>query len=275
MLCRYVGRRAREKKDPTNPFRQTADFLSKADLTFINLESPFSDKGRRAEHGLVFKAEPEMIEGLVLAGVDVVSTANNHTRDSRSRGVEYTLDWLRQHSIQPVGTGKTAEKAHEGVVVIRNGIRFGFLAYTYDQSNGNWKDVDDRIAMTDPPEVMVRDVAALKKKADVVIVSMHNGIEYQRKPNKGQIDFARRAIDAGAALVIGHHPHVTQTVENYKDGVIFYSLGNFVFDQFWSRRTQEGEIAEAIFEDKRLVKTRTIPVKVGRDGPYFPKPSGQ
>ncbi len=87
-----------------------------------------------------------------------------------------------------------------------------FLGYTFDQKNGNWKDIDPRIALADPA-VVVRDVAELKKRCDVVIVSMHNGIEYQPKPSEAQITFAHAAIDAGAKLVIGHHPHVVQPSE--------------------------------------------------------------
>ena len=127
---------------------------------------------------MIFKAEPEMIAALELAGIDVVSTANNHARDQGSHGVEFTLDWLDRHQIAAVGTGKSAEAAHAGVVIERNGLRFGFLAYTYDQSNGNHADVDDRVAVMDTAR-MREDVARLSSsvaaRADVIIVSMHAG----------------------------------------------------------------------------------------------------
>jgi poly-gamma-glutamate capsule biosynthesis protein CapA/YwtB (metallophosphatase superfamily) len=271
MLCRDVGRRIRETKDPTHPFVKIAPFLSSADLTFVNLESPFADKGPRGEEGLIFRARPETIAGLVLAGVDVASTANNHTRDCGDHGVLYTIDWLRQHQIEPVGTGETPEQAHAGVVLERHGIRFGFLAYTFDQSNGNWHDVDWRVAMLDIP-TMQQDVAALLKKADVVIVSMHDGWEYQPKPSPEQVVFAHAAIDAGATLVIGHHPHVTQPMEHYGRGVIFYSLGNFVFDQFQRVETQHGEIAEVVFAGKDITRAGVISIRITRDGPELEPP---
>ena len=141
MLSRHVARVAREQRDPAFPLRDLAPVLQAADIAFVNLESPFSDRGAVVERGMIFKAEPEMIAALELAGVDVVSTANNHARDQGSHGVEFTLDWLERHQIAVAGTGSSAEAAHAGVVIERNGIRFGFLAYTYDQSNGNHTDI--------------------------------------------------------------------------------------------------------------------------------------
>ncbi len=271
MLCRDIGRRIRETNDPAHPFVKIAPLLASADLTFVNLESPFADKGPRGEEGLVFRARPETIAGLVLAGVDVASTANNHTRDCGDHGVVYTIAWLREHHIEPVGTGENQEQAHAGVVLERHGVRFGFLGYTFDQSNGNWHDVDWRVAMLDIP-TMQADVASLLRKAEVVIVSMHNGSEYQPKPNRMQVEFAHAAIDAGATLVIGHHPHVVQPMDHYGRGVIFYSLGNLVFDQFQRVETQHSEIAEVVFAGKEITRAGSLPIRITRDGPEMEPP---
>lgn len=271
MLCRDVGRRIRAAKDTALPFRKMGSFLEAADLTFVNLESPFADKGPKGESGLVFRAKPETIDGLVLAGVDVASTANNHARDSFDHGVSYTISWLRQHHIEPVGSGVTQEAAHEGVILERHGVRFGFLGYTYDQKNGNWRDLDPRIAVMDAA-VMEKDVAALRKRSDVVIVSMHAGLEYWKKTAPYQVDFARKAIDAGASLVIGHHPHVIQEMERYRGGAIYYSLGNFVFDQFQRTATQHGEIAEVIFSGRDIAEANSIPIRIKHDGPEIEPP---
>jgi poly-gamma-glutamate capsule biosynthesis protein CapA/YwtB (metallophosphatase superfamily) len=266
MLCREVGRRIRASGDPAHPFHKIAPLLKSADLTFVNLESPFADRGPGGESGLIFRARPEAIAGLVEAGVDVASTANNHARDCGDHGVEYTVSWLRQHNIEPVGSAETAERAHQGVVLARHGIRFGFLGYTYDQSNGNWRNVDERVALADA-YAMRRDVLRMRQRADVVIVSMHHGIEYERQPSPAQMVFARMAIDAGASLVIGHHPHVTQPVEYYRGGAIFYSLGNLVFDQFQRAETQRGAIADVRFLGTQLASVELIPVRITHDGP--------
>ncbi len=206
------------------PFRKIAPLTAAADITFVNLESPFSDRGRYYEGGLVFHAAPDTIAGLKLAGVSIASTANNHSRDCGAHGVEFTVAWLRSHGIAPLGTSESEAATHRGVVLVRNGIRFGFLGYTFDQQNGNWHDIDKRIAMTDIA-ALCRDVTALRKRADVVIVSMHNGLEYMPKPTKAQIAFAHAAIDAGARLVIGHHPHVVQPGENYHAGFHLLLVG--------------------------------------------------
>ena len=261
MLSRYVGARARHQSDSAAPLRDLAPLLSSADIAFVNLEAPFSDRGHPVEKGMVFKAEPEMIEALRVAGIDVVSTANNHARDCGRYGVDFTIDWLAKNGIAAVGTGHTAEEAHRGAVIERNGTRYGFLAYTYDQSNGNHPDQDDRIAMLDPKR-MAADVVSLRSRADVVIVSMHAGVEYQKQPNAEQRRFAQTAIDAGATAVIGAHPHVTQPVESYRDGVIFYSLGNLVFDQFQRQETQHGLIADLRFTGSKLTSYNAIPVDI-------------
>jgi poly-gamma-glutamate capsule biosynthesis protein CapA/YwtB (metallophosphatase superfamily) len=266
MLTRDVGRRIHERHDPALPFRHIATYFSSADLSFVNLESPFSKTGKRTESGLIFNADPENIAGLVLAGVDIASTANNHARDCGGKGVEFTYSWLKSHGIQPVGTGLSAACTHEGAVLTRHGVRFGFLAYTYDQSNGNWHDRDDRVANIDL-DAMRRDVASLRRRSDVVIVSMHNGIEYQRNANLQQKEFAHAAIDAGALLVIGHHPHVRQEMEPYRSGVIFYSLGNLVFDQFQRFETQWGELAEIRLLGTTIDSAMLVPVRITRDGP--------
>jgi poly-gamma-glutamate capsule biosynthesis protein CapA/YwtB (metallophosphatase superfamily) len=266
MMSRYVGSLAAAKQDPAWPLRDVASLFSGADLAFVNLEAPFSDHGPPSKNGMIFKAAPNMIAGLELAGIDVVSTANNHARDCGSYGVEFTLDWLAKHGIRAVGTGANGDAVHEGVVVERHGVRFGFLAYTFDQSNGNYKDKDERVAMLDAVRA-ARDIASMCRRADVVIVSMHAGTEYRPQPNEQQKQFAHAAIDAGAKMVIGHHPHVVQPVEEYGTGVIFYSLGNLVFDQFQRKETQVGRVVEAFFIGKMLIKYEVIPVDIVKTVP--------
>jgi poly-gamma-glutamate synthesis protein (capsule biosynthesis protein) len=266
MFSRAVRREILDTHDSSLPFRKIAPLLKAADVTFVNLESPFSDQGPYLLGGLVFHAAPQMVEGLKLAGVNLASTANNHARDCGSHGVEFTLSWLRSHGIRPLGSAETERAAHEGVVFARNGVRFGFLGYTFDQKNGNWKDIDPRIALADPL-VMMRDVLQLSKRCDVVIISMHSGVEYQPKPSAAQIAFAHAAIDAGAKLVIGHHPHVVQPREKYRDGLIYYSLGNFVFDQYQREATQHGEVVQVSFLGREILETHEMNVRITASGP--------
>jgi poly-gamma-glutamate synthesis protein (capsule biosynthesis protein) len=268
MLSRGVRREILAARDPALPFRKIAPLLATADLVFVNLESPFSDRGPYHPEGLIFHAAPEMIAGLELAHLSVASTANNHTRDCGAHGVEFTVQWLCDHNIAPVGSSESERKTHQGAVLTRNRVRFGFLGYTYDQQNGNWHDIDKRIALADIAQ-MRRDVQDLRARCDVVIVSMHHGIEYMPQPSNAQVEFAHAAIDAGAKLVIGHHPHVIQRREMYHHGLIFYSLGNFVFDQFQREATQHGEIAEVDFLERQILVANTWPVRITPTGPQI------
>lgn len=268
MLSRHVGRLSRFENDAAWPFRRLAPFLAGADLAFVNLESPFGRSGPRTDRGMIFKAEPEMIEGLKLAGIDIVSTANNHARDAGAEGVNYTLEWLAGHRIAAAGTGGDRAAAHQGAVLARNGVRFGFLAYTYDQKNGNYPHEDERVAMMDATAVRA-DVKKLTASADVVIVSMHAGREYEPQPTPSQAAFARAAIDAGASVVVGHHPHVPQPVEKYGGGVIFYSLGNLVFDQDHRPETRQGLLAEVRFRGASLEGYALRRVLIRRGQPFL------
>jgi len=251
MLARFVWMTAQQHKDPAWPFQKIAAVFREADLAFANLESPFAETGPYFENRMVFRTHPSMVEGLLAAGIDVASTANNHSRDAGPRGIEYTLEHLNKHGIEGVGTVRGAADKHEGVVMERKGVRFGFLAYTFDQRNGNHLNDDPRVAMMNPVSLPA-EIAALRTKCDVVIVSMHAGVEYVPRPNAQQTRFARAAIDAGATVVVGHHPHVFQPAERYKDGVIFYSLGNLVFDQQERPGVRQGAIAEVDFLGSQL-----------------------
>lgn len=260
MLSRHVAARMRASKDPALPFRKIAPFFHAADLAFLNLESPFSDKGAPPVAGMVFKAPPEAIAGLQLAGIDVVSTANNHSRDQHEYGILYTLDWLEKHRIAAIGTGRDEAAARRGVVLSANTVKFGFLGYTYDQRNGNHKDDDGRINGLNIVRLR-EDVAAIRKLSNVTVVSMHAGVEYAKAPHPAQQQFARAAIEAGATLVIGHHPHVVQPCEEYHTGVICYSLGNLIFDQT-APGTNDGLVVEAEFKGFSLRRIRTHRIRI-------------
>ena len=269
MLSRHVAQRMKASGDNTLPFRKIAPFFKEADLAFVNLESPFSDKGNPPTAGMVFKALPAGIEGLLAAGIDVVSTANNHTRDQHEYGLIYTLDWLEKNKIAAVGTGRDEAAARRGVVLTANTVKFAFLGYTYDQRNGNHKDDDNRINGLDIVRLR-EDIAAIRQISNVTVVSMHAGVEYAKTPHPQQQQFARAAIEAGATLVIGHHPHVVQPCEEYQTGVICYSLGNLVFDQT-APGTNDGLVVEAEFKGFSLRKLRTHKVRIIDTVPEFAK----
>jgi hypothetical protein len=270
MLSRNVANKMYQAQDFTLPFRNVADITKNADIAFANLESPFNDTGSHFIDGsLVFNADPKSVEGLKFAGFDILSTANNHSMDQGQKGLEYTLNLLNQNQIIPSGTSSPSIALVEPVIQ-HNDILFGFLSYSYTAYNDGGKSKSPNIKDANDLTGLKQDILAMKgHTADVVIVSMHAGTEYKRTPNPSQIDFAHAAIDAGADLVIGHHPHWIQTVEKYKDKWIFYSLGNFVFDQMWSQDTREGLTLLATFETLHIPDPQNL--TAGEDKMGFTK----
>ena len=215
------------------PFASTAALLRSADLTFANLEGPLVAGCPLTTSGMRFCAPPENIQSLLFAGIDLVSVANNHIFDYGQSGFEQTIAALKQVGIEPVGFDSHPIKEVRGV-------RFGFLAY-------------DLVSHQLDPQTLKADLASVRPQADVVVVSFHWGVEYTDQPTAQQKQLAHLAVDHGADLVIGHHPHWIQPEEQYQDKYIFYSLGNFVFDQMWSQPTRTGLIVTATFQGKKLI----------------------
>lgn len=265
MLSRTVGERIRITGDPKAPFLKTAEILEEADITFCNLESPFYDEKPPIEGEMIFGADPETIEGLKYAGFDVVSLANNHFGDQGVAGMNFTLSHLNKNEIEFIGAGESEVKAREPRIIERNGVKFAFLGYNDTQSairKGYAATSEKPGVAVLTKENLTQDIKRAKKKAHVVIVSIHWGVEYEQSPTERQKMFAHLAVDSGASVVLGHHPHVVQPVEEYKDGYVFYSLGNFVFDQMWSEETRNGLIARIFFEGGQIKKVETIKVTI-------------
>lgn len=242
MLGRSVMIEALEKKgDARYPFLKIGERLRDADLAMVNLENPVISDCPRYEHGFIFCSIPVMLEGLNWSGVDIVNLANNHTQNFGKEGLEETKKYLAKDGIEWVGDGNL-------VVKEVNGTRFGFLGFDFVSnvlSEDDWE-----------------KIAKAAGEVDVLIVNVHWGWEYQAESNANQKEWGRKMIDLGAKLVIGHHPHWTQEVEEYKDGVIYYSLGNLVFDQMWSEETRKGEVVEVDFVGKEIVNRAVWPTYI-------------
>jgi len=265
MLSRTVGDIISATSDPRAPFLETVEILEEADITFCNLENPFYDGEPQNGDRMIFGADPETIEGLKYAGFDIVSLANNHFGDQGTAGMSFTLSHLDENEIEYTGAGENELKSREPTIIERNGVKFAFLGYN---------DVKSAVRMgyaatADKPgfavltrDNLIQDIQYAKERAHVVVVSIHWGVEYEETPTERQITYAHLAIDSGASLVLGHHPHVIQPVEEYEDGYIFYSLGNFVFDQMWSEETRIGLIARIFFQGGEIERVETIEVTI-------------
>lgn len=261
MLSRGVGARMAAKGDWTHPFHKVAEMLRSADLTFANLECPISDAGRERGHLYSFRADPRALEGLLFAGFDVVSLANNHAYDWGPEALLDTIQRLDKAGIRAVGAGANDREAHYPVVVDLEGVRVAFLAYVSIEPRAASAGAEKPgVAWLDPEQVLA-DIRFARPLADILVVSPHWGIEYAPKPELWQVELARRMIDAGADFVVGHHPHVVQPFEEYAGGWIAYSLGNFVFDQK-PPSTRRGLLLKVTLRGKRIVEVSTLPTVI-------------
>ncbi len=264
MLSRVVGSTMIKMNDYNYPFLKTRSILKKGDIVFANLETAITP-GRPIKTGeMSFRSDPQVARAMRSAGISVVSLANNHVPNFGSKGISDTLAYLDKAKILHAGAGMDLAAALKPALFSVKGITFAVLAYNdSDVVPASYGAAAKRAgtALMDVP-TMTNAVKAAKKKADIVVVSMHSGTEYKATPNARQTRFARAAIDAGAAIVIGHHPHVVQTAEKYKGKYIIYSLGNFVFDQMWSRQTRQGMTAAITFNKMGVTGISFTPVLI-------------
>ena len=257
-----------EKEGNSNfkfPFLKILSELNEADILFGNLEGPISERGKKVGSIYSFRNDPKVIEGLTFAGFDVLSLANNHAFDYGREAFEDTLKRLKEAGIEYLGAGFNEKEAYSPIIKEVNGTKIAFLAYT-NLGSPYWKatGISSGIARIDWEnlEEIKKDIENVKSQVDILIVSLHSGEEYQKTPTQFQIEFSRMAVEAGADLVVGHHPHVVQPIEKYKEGYIAYSLGNFVFDQSFSEETMRGQILKVLIENGKIKTVIPIRIKI-------------
>ena len=268
MLGRTVNSRSLDMGDTKYPFEKVADKLREADVVFANLESPIVHGCPRIESGFSFCADIKMTEGLTFSGIDIVTLANNHNLNFGKNGLNDTEEILTEKGIKQVGLGSFE-------IIEKEGIKFGFLGFDF---------VSDTLIPADLE--LIRDA---DNKVDFLIVGVHWGNEYKALANNWQKTWAKEIVKAGADIVVGHHPHWVQDMECFENvkktrgadtdplqewtrfaplesgcplgsKSVYYSLGNFVFDQMWSEETKKGLAIELTFENGKLVKEERLPV---------------
>jgi poly-gamma-glutamate synthesis protein (capsule biosynthesis protein) len=239
------------QQDTLRAFRDF-DLLRTADIAMVNLECPVTTRGTPVEKPFNFRMHPGFLRTLLDGGIDLVNIANNHIYDYDSTGLFDTIHSLDSAGIRHVGAGKTLEDAHRPVIYELNGKRLAFLGY--------YGGGEAPAATARTPGVARRSLALIQEdvrtareveRADYVFVNLHWGVEKAEVPEADQVTFARRLIESGVNVVIGHHPHVWQAVEEYKDGIIAYSVGNFIFGGN-SRHTYETALLEIRISEKGM-----------------------
>lgn len=226
-----------------------SDVFKDADFGFVNLETPVAPAHSRGSKPFMFDAPLALPEALKASGIKIVSFANNHVMDQGWAGFAETRDHLKEIGLQFVGSGDTASQTWQPLIVESNGIKVGWLGMTRWLNGNRNPDKDDQPHVNFFPypgesggapgateEQVLAAVKAAKAQCDMLVISIHWGTEYAPAPRPEDVDLAHKMLDAGASVIVGHHPHVLQPIETYtrSDGrmaVIFYSLGNFLSNQ--------------------------------------------
>lgn len=230
--------------------------LKNSDVAFANLEGTASDQGVDGKNLYSFRMDPGVVPALAGSGLDVLSLANNHVGDwGRSAYID-TLSRLKENEISYTGGELDEAAAEKPVIIEKYGMKIGYLGFS--DVGPAWLEAGQEkagllLASNPRFDEIVKNAAS---QVDFLIVSFHWGDEYQAKHNARQEYLAHRAVDQGAKLVIGHHPHVIEDTEIYKESLIAYSLGNFIFDQSWSKPTMQGMLLEV-----KLWKDGSLDVK--------------
>jgi poly-gamma-glutamate capsule biosynthesis protein CapA/YwtB (metallophosphatase superfamily) len=260
----------RVQKDFTYPFRNVADILRKGDVVFANLEAPLTESTKSLDPNgkIVLKSPQKAADGIKYAGFNVLNLANNHIMDYYEEGLLDTIEVLEKHGIAYAGAGKNINEARQPAIIEKNGLKVAVLSYT-DMAELTFKgnpmlsfaaDEDKSGVAPRKYELIKEDMDSIRENADILIISLHWGVENSFSVTEEQREFAYRLIDDGADIILGHHPHRFQGVEIYNGKPIIYSLGNFIFDQN-DPNNQESFIVHMELKDKKLSYMQLIPVR--------------
>lgn len=245
------------------PFVQMRQLFSGSQIVFGNLEGPLTDRGTPdQDKKFLFRSPPGKVStALKNAGFNVVSLANNHTLDYGVEGLAQTIEALETVGIKYAGAGMNLRLARQPATFQVSGQRVSILAYSMTLPETFYAGRNNAGTAFGHENHVREDVIAARKQADIVLVSFHWGQEGKTELREYQIRLAHLAIDSGASAVIGHHPHILQGIERYKDGVIIYSLGNFTFGSY-SMSSARSAVAELRFSNARLERLRLFPINV-------------
>ncbi len=269
MLSRGVGGWIK-RNSADYPFQQTRDIVASGDISFGNLETTLATGGTKLPgKGIWFRAEPASAEGLKNAGFDILSIANNHILDYDTPALMETIDALEKKGLGYVGAGENLKKARQPLVIIKDNLKVGFLAYNefynyyYSPYYRRTFEATTTQAGTAPmkEDIIQEDIKKLREICDILVVSLHWGTEDSNHTNINQKELAYRIIDWGADIILGHHPHVLQGLEFYKGKLIAYSLGNFVFDQN-DENNKQSVILEIVCEGDQIIQVSAVPIYI-------------
>lgn len=262
MLGRGVNNQMVGRHDYSFPYRQIHDEMKTADLRVGNLECTVTDlyPVPTDPSTFTFVSKKQAVTGLVYAGFNMLTVANNHANGPGKVPFLDMLKTLRANNISVCGGGNNLSEATTPAVASAKGLRVAMLGYCMvpPLPQGPFATKSSWGLAPVNYQTLPQEIKAARAQADIVIPYFHWGIEYTNTPTVDQQKAAHAAIDAGADMVLGVHPHWIQGIENYKGRLIIYSLGNFVFDQDWSRATMEGMLLHLYWRGTTLVSARWL-----------------
>lgn len=273
VLGRGVGNRLDQQgRSFEYPFEKVRDLLIQGDIVFFNLETPITD----STHSLyaypngkyILKTPTKFIESIKYAGFNMANLANNHMMDFYERGLDDTMALLDEAGIVYSGAGRNLEEARKPAMMEVKGLKTAMLGYT---------DMAELVFAGEPyfefvarenkhgvaprkMEYILEDVGKIRDSVDLVIVSLHWGVEETFTITKEMVEFAHTLIDSGVDIILGHHPHQFQGMEIYNGKPIIYSMGNFIMDQN-DPENQEGFILIFQYRDTEFINLKAIPVR--------------
>jgi poly-gamma-glutamate capsule biosynthesis protein CapA/YwtB (metallophosphatase superfamily) len=240
------------------PFAKINPFFKSKDFVFVNLETPLASGCRPCGY---FMSKPRYAKAMADSGISMVNLANNHIFDAGEIGFLQTIGHLKDANILYAGAGENLQKARSGALVEIKQTSFIFLGYT-QYCNSQFASIADEYPGILPldVELIIEDIKNAKNRADMVFVALHWGIENKPKAHPRAREIAHSLIDAGVDGIIGHHPHVPQEIEIYKNKPILYSLGNFIHGHNREYLWSDNCLAELIISDKCIQKIIIYPV---------------
>lgn len=256
-------------------FQGYEKYLKSSDVVFGNLETSLCSSGQPvSEKEHIFRSSPKLASFMKKYNFTVMSIANNHTMDYGRAAFVESLRILKESGISYGGGGHNREEANDGVIIEKKGLKIGFIAFTSVIPSVDWYAGEKRPGIIGAykihEEEVLKAVGNLDAKCDILVVSVHWGKEGATEVREQESEMAHKLVDAGADVIMGHHPHVVQSFELYQDKLILYSLGNFIFTTSYSEISNKTILATARFDKSGSLKSvEAVPgiVKWGRPFP--------
>jgi len=244
-------------------FRDVSPLFREADAVVVNLECPLTDTLSPVNKQFIFKADSRWAKDLKEVGITHAAMANNHTNDQGRRGLQATNQHLIEAGITPLGYGCSYKEQLTPAVITKDGINvalFNAILLPIE----NWSRIDGKPGISQPSEDELISVVSEYKRNNPnthIVTILHWGIEFQNQPTLRQRGLAHKLVEAGVSAIIGHHPHVLQPIDSVAGVPVYYSIGNFVFDQH-KPQACKSMVAGLTFDKDGLVKADSVTIRI-------------